>query len=110
MHAHFFEDATFEDRHHSAAALRARMVGALPRRALKLSGCLGLGEERPLRFILQALEIAANLVAKQLEPALGSGLLCLDLGGNAHSIVFLAIFLLAVRFRGKHPIAARPPP
>ena len=68
VHADLLEHAAVHHRHHAAAAGRAGVVGALPRRAHEAAG-RAIGERRARRQrVLERLERRADVVAQPLEP------------------------------------------
>ena len=74
MHADLLEHAAVHHRHHAAAAGRAGVIGALPRRAHEAAR-RALGERRAGRQrIFQRFEGRADVVAQLLEPGARAGL------------------------------------
>ena len=68
VHADLLEHTSLHHRHHAAAAGRAGVVGALPRRAHEAAG-RAVDKRRAMRkIVLDCFEGRANIIAQLLEP------------------------------------------
>ena len=78
--ADLLEDAPMHQRHGAAAAIRAGMVGALPRRFLEAAGRPVAEHGLVWQFVLDRLEFGDDAVTQFREPCGGAGLLVFDVG------------------------------
>ena len=87
MHADLLEHAAVHHRHHAAAARRAGMIGALPRRAHEAAGrAIGQRRARGQR-VLERLERRADVVAQRSNQARARSLRASSVAASGRGLV-----------------------
>ena len=84
VRAHLFEHAPAQHRHPPAAAGRAGMIRAGPRRQFETAGFAGLFRKRPGAFPLQLLDHPDQAHLQRFEPGAGRRLAIFQRRGGIH--------------------------